>query len=234
MEEIGRGLAEKKNGSELEKETLFGSILSPRESSEGDYFSGAYDSDTTGFNHFKKQFKLFEGKIELDKERRASIVAQKRFPLATIPIVFKSELLIYVQNSAFKDFAKLCKELMTFNLCIGASATHYHHIEQIHVMYYLFSLEMKEQITLINPIRDDCKEKAASLYELYPSVCNHEREVYDMFGVLFSGHPALSRIMMPDDWIGHPQRKDYKVGAVPIEYKDGKFISKVDDRRSYL
>ena len=60
----------------------------------------------------------------------------------------------------------------------------------------------------------------------------HERETYDMFGIIFDGHPALTRILMPDDWPGHPQRKDYRLGGIPVEYK-GAEIPPPDERRRY-
>ena len=60
----------------------------------------------------------------------------------------------------------------------------------------------------------------------------HERETWDLFGIVFDGHPALTRILMPDDWPGHPQRKDYPLGGIPVEYK-GADIPPPDQRRSY-
>lgn len=59
-----------------------------------------------------------------------------------------------------------------------------------------------------------------SLFELWPGVDAHERETYDMFGVRFDGHPDMTRILMPDDWEGHPLRKDYDTGHIPIQFKE--------------
>ncbi|MTV24391.1 NADH-quinone oxidoreductase subunit C [Nitriliruptoraceae bacterium ZYF776] len=58
----------------------------------------------------------------------------------------------------------------------------------------------------------------------------HEREVFDMFGVVFDGHPNLERILMPEDWLGHPQRKDYPLGGVDITYENDKFIPPPHER----
>ena len=59
----------------------------------------------------------------------------------------------------------------------------------------------------------------ASLYELYPGTDYLEREAFDLFGITFEGHPDMSRILMPETWDGHPLRKDYAVGAIPVQFK---------------
>jgi NADH-quinone oxidoreductase subunit C len=66
--------------------------------------------------------------------------------------------------------------------------------------------------------RDD--PTVPTLFELHPGTEAMEREVFDLFGIVFTDHPDLTRILLPEDWHGHPLRKDYAVGRIPVQFKD--------------
>jgi NADH-quinone oxidoreductase subunit C len=102
---------------------------------------------------------------------------------------------------------------------------------QLHVVYEMLSMTYRRRIRLEVAVDID-DPYVPSAVPVYPTADWHEREAYDMFGVIFSGHPALTRILMPDDWDGHPQRKSYALGGIPVEYK-GAEIPPPDERRVY-
>ena len=66
---------------------------------------------------------------------------------------------------------------------------------------------------------DAAEPSIPSVFDLWPGSENLEREVFDMFGITFADHPDMSRVLMPEDWVGHPLRKDYAVGAIPVQFK---------------
>jgi len=64
-----------------------------------------------------------------------------------------------------------------------------------------------------------------TLTAVYPGADFYEREIYDLMGIVFDGHPELTRILLPDEWVGHPLRKDSSVGAVPVQFKSSNEVS---------
>jgi NADH-quinone oxidoreductase subunit C len=87
------------------------------------------------------------------------------------------------------------------------------------VNYHLLSMTTGTRVRVKVQLADVETPTVPSATELWPAANWLEREVFDFFGVVFSDHPNLTRILMPDDWIGHPLRKDYPVGGVPVEYR---------------
>jgi len=96
------------------------------------------------------------------------------------------------------------------------------------IAYHLFSMDHGHRVRVKAGLGPD-EPHIASVTALYPTANWLEREVFDMYGVAFDGHPDLRRILMPDDWDGHPLRKDYSLGGVGTQYK-GAFIPPVDER----
>ncbi len=91
--------------------------------------------------------------------------------------------------------------------------------ERFEVVANVLSHEHRQRVRLRVQVPES-DPVCPSLFELYPGSENMEREVYDLMGIVFSGHPDLTRILMPEEWEGHPLRKDYGVGRVPVQFKD--------------
>jgi NADH-quinone oxidoreductase subunit C len=87
------------------------------------------------------------------------------------------------------------------------------------VVTNLLSLSKKLRIRIRVQAGND-EPEVASLFALYPGTEAMERETFDMYGILFTNHPDLTRILMPEDWEGHPLRKDYSTGKVPVQFKE--------------
>lgn len=87
------------------------------------------------------------------------------------------------------------------------------------VVVNLLSLSRVARVRIRVQAGDDAPA-VPSLFDLYPGTEAMEREAFDMFGILFTGHPDLQRILMPEDWEGHPLRKDYGLGRVPVQFKE--------------
>jgi NADH-quinone oxidoreductase subunit C len=122
---------------------------------------------------------------------------------------------------------------LRFELSLGVSGVHYPADagRELHAVYPLLSITHNRRIC-VEVACPDADPHIPSLFTVYPTTDWHERETYDFFGIIFDGHPALTRIEMPDDWVGHPQRKDYPLGGIPVEYH-GAEIPPPDERRAY-
>jgi NADH-quinone oxidoreductase subunit C len=122
---------------------------------------------------------------------------------------------------------------LRFELCSSISGVDYGEgvPQRLHSVYHLTSMTWRRRVRLEVCV-DVSDPHVPSAVEMYPTADWHEREAYDMFGIVYDGHPALTRILMPDDWEGHPQRKDYPLGGIPVEYK-GAEIPPPDQRRAY-
>ena len=90
--------------------------------------------------------------------------------------------------------------------------------ERLEVVVNLLDMAARRRVRLRVQIPES-EPSLASLFDIQPGTEAMEREVFDMFGIGFDGHPDPSRILMPEDWIGHPLRKDYEIGEIPVQFK---------------
>ena len=91
--------------------------------------------------------------------------------------------------------------------------------ERFEVVVQLLSVAQGRRVQVRVQVPED-DPQVDSLWDLYPGVEAMEREAFDLLGIRFVGHPDLTRILMPEDWEGHPLRKDYGVGRVPVQFKE--------------
>ncbi|MHB8340372.1 MAG: NADH-quinone oxidoreductase subunit C [Mycobacteriales bacterium] len=151
-------------------------------------------------------------------------------------VVDRGELTLHVRREALQGLARVLRDepRLAFVMCSGVSGVDYPEDltgRRLHAVYQLTSvthgrgLRLEVSVTVEDP-------HIPSVVAVWPGADWHEREVWDFFGIVFDGHPGLTRIFMPDDWVGHPQRKDYPLGGIAVEYK-GAEIPPPDERRAY-
>lgn len=148
-------------------------------------------------------------------------------------VVDRGELTLHVRRAKLVEVARILRDDLKFEMCMGVSGAHFpdEKDRELRALYPLLSLTRNQRIR-IEVSAPDNDPHIPSVVEVWAGNNWHERETFDMFGIIFDGHPALTRIFMPDDWNGHPQRKDYPLGGIPVEYK-GATVPPPSDRRVY-
>ena len=138
---------------------------------------------------------------------------QKRFPGAiSEAVIFRNMPSL---NVAKEHLVAVCQFLKgsdggAYTLLTDETAADYPKREKrFDIVYHLYSFERNNRLRLRVQVGD--REKVPSVTGVWPTANWLEREIYDMFGVVYEGHPDLKRILMPDEWVGHPLRKDYDI-----------------------
>ncbi|MGV1006803.1 MAG: NADH-quinone oxidoreductase subunit C [Candidatus Nanopelagicales bacterium] len=206
-------------------------------------FGGTGTGDTSGYGRLVRHTaeedstpRPYGGYLDELVDRLTQLFGEGFFVAAVERVVaFRNQLTLHVRREHLVRVATALRddEQLRFELCCGVSGVHYPDDSgrELHTFYPLLSITHNRRVHL-EVSCPDADPHIPSLFSVYPTCDWHERETYDFFGIIFDGHPGLTRIEMPDDWVGHPQRKDYPLGGVPVEYH-GAQIPPPDQRRSY-
>jgi NADH-quinone oxidoreductase subunit C len=140
-----------------------------------------------------------------------------------------SDLGCFVERGSYFELVRAFKN-DGFEMCVDLCGVDYlEHLDRplpegvegtrFEIVVNLLSLYKRQRVR-IRVQAGDNEPRVDSLFTLYPGTEAMEREAFDLFGVLFTNHPDMTRILMPEDWEGHPLRKDYAVGKVPVQFKE--------------
>jgi NADH-quinone oxidoreductase subunit C len=146
---------------------------------------------------------------------------------------FRDEVHVFVQAEQIVEVLTLLRDKYEFELLSALTASDYfpQTSPRFHVIYQLTSLAKNASIQIRVPVNGD-QPKVPTATRVYEVANWRERELLDMFGIEFEGHPDPRRILMPDDWDGHPLRKDY-----PLGYEEPQFtfnFDEIDVRKPYV
>jgi NADH-quinone oxidoreductase subunit C len=149
---------------------------------------------------------------------------QERFPDAGWGSSFGQDV-VNLDRSALLEFGEAALET-GFDMLADVTVVDWHRRRptRFEVVINLVSLPHRRRLRILVPVPAD-DPVVPSLVGVWPGANFGEREAYDMYGVVFEGHPDLTRILMPDDWEGYPLRKDYGVGSVPVQFKESPKVS---------
>lgn len=149
--------------------------------------------------------------LQAQSQNRAVTSLLTTLPDAILDAVFdRSELTLTIAKDQIRDAARIVQQA-GYNFLEDVTCVDWYPSEpRFHVVYHILSHSLKERVRLVAQV-ESVDPTIDSITSVWPSANFYEREVWDLFGVRFNGHPNLRRIMMPEEWHGHPLRKDYPV-----------------------
>jgi NADH-quinone oxidoreductase subunit C len=207
--------------------------------SENGMFGGKGSGDTSGFGGLvnsatviaatQRPYGGFFDQVADDLERAYPLFSDAIEKV----VVDRGELTLFIKAARLVDVAKILRDQLRFEMCVGVNGIHFPEetSRELHAVYSLLSITRNQRIRLEVCVSEK-EPHIPSVVGVWAGANWHERETYDMFGIIFDNHPGLTRILMPDDWSGFPQRKDYPLGGIEIEYK-GATVPAPSQRRSY-
>ena len=147
------------------------------------------------------------------ENNRAVLKLKEKFAASIIDVVeFRGEVTVTVAKDVIIEVLSFLKQSLQFNLLTDLTAVDYlgKKEERFMMVYLLYSIPNKDRLRIKTPVTEvECKIPTAT--QVWKTANWLEREVFDLFGITFDGHPDLRRILMTDDWVGHPLRKDYQL-----------------------
>jgi NADH-quinone oxidoreductase subunit C len=140
---------------------------------------------------------------------------QDAFPNADHGVSADGIPYILVRPEQIVETARRARDELGYNRWIDMTAVDEPEVEpRFELQYLLYSMSEHRWLR----IKTQTDEQIPSVTGIFPGANWYEREVFDLFGVIFEGHPNLTRIMMPDEWQGHPLRRDYPIGGEPVDF----------------
>ena len=132
---------------------------------------------------------------------------------------FRDEVNLLVAAERIVLACRMLRDEFGFDMLVDETAVDYWPAQspRFHMVYQIYSLAHNIMLCLRVPL-DGNAPHAPTIEQVYPGANWYEREVYDLFGIIFDGHSDLRRILMPHDWAGHPLRKDYPVGYEEVQF----------------
>jgi len=132
----------------------------------------------------------------------------------------RGEVTLFIQPGKIRACCQFLKQKLQFERLSNVTAVDRLPAEpRFEIVYHLHSIERSERLRLVCRLGGGNPE-IDSVVSVWSAADWYEREVFDLFGVAFKGHPNLKRLLMPEDWVGHPLRKDFPVHGKRYEYRD--------------